>query len=169
MLLHYTLSFNGYSPQQGADYLNKLMELYILQGMEWKSRAADNTIEFIEAQLGLISDSLRVAENSMENFRLNNRFVDLTLEGTLVLERLEKFEGEKNILGLQIQYYEYLLDYLDARDDSESIISPSVMGVTDPALVKLVEEFATLQQKRKQIAFTVKDESAADTTDGQTG
>ncbi len=28
----FTLSFNGYSPQQGADYLNKLMELYITSG-----------------------------------------------------------------------------------------------------------------------------------------
>ncbi len=151
----FTLSFDGYSPQQGADYLNTLMKLYIIQGMEWKSRAADNTINFIEAQLGLISDSLRLAENTMENFRLNNRFVDLTLEGTLVLQRLEKFEGEKNMLGLQQQYYEYLLDYLEARDDSESIISPSVMGVTDPVLVRLVEEFATLQQQKKQMDFTV--------------
>ncbi len=153
----FNLSFEGYSPQQGADYLNTLMRLYIIQGMEWKSRAADNTINFIEAQLGLISDSLRIAENSMEDFRLNNRFVDLTLEGTLVLQRLEKFEGEKNILGLQMQYYEYLLDYLEDRNDSENIISPSVMGVTDPVLVKLVGEFATLQQQKKQMAFTVKD------------
>jgi len=152
----FTLSYEGYSPQQGADYLNTLMRLYIIQGMEWKSRAADNTINFIEAQLGLISDSLRIAENSMEDFRLNNRFVDLTLEGTLVLQRLEKFEGEKNILGLQMQYYEYLLDYLEDRNDSENIISPSVMGVTDPVLVKLVGEFASLQQQKKQMAFTVK-------------
>ncbi len=109
----FTLSFDAYSPQQGADYLNKLMDIYIDQGLELKSRAADNTIKFIEAQLGLISDSLTLAENRMENFRLNNRFVDLTLEGTLVLQRLEKFEGEKNMLELQMQYYEYLRDYLD--------------------------------------------------------
>ena len=64
----------------------------------------------------------------MENFRLNNRFVDLTLEGTLVLQRLEKFEGEKNMLGLQMQYYEYLLDYLNSRDATESIISPKCNG-----------------------------------------
>lgn len=153
----FNLTFNAYSPQQGADYLNTLMELYILQGKEWKSRAADNTINFIEAQLGLISDSLRLAESTMENFRLNNRFVDLTLEGTLVLQRLEKFEGEKNMLGLQVQYYEYLLDYLDSRDDEKSIISPSIMGVTDPVLVKLVGEFAALQQQKKQMAFTVKE------------
>ena len=41
----FTLSFNGYSPQQGADYLNTLMEIYINQGLELKSRAADNTIK----------------------------------------------------------------------------------------------------------------------------
>ncbi len=153
----FTLSFDGYSPQQGADYLNTLMRLFIVQGMEWKSRAADNTINFIEVQLGLVSDSLRLAENSMESFRLNNRFVDLTLEGTLVLERLEKFEGEKNVLGLQMQYYDYLLGYLESREENESIISPSIMGVNDPVLVKLVNEFATLQQQKKQMAFTVRD------------
>lgn len=153
----FNLTFDGYSPTQGSDYLNTLMNLYIRQGMEWKSRAADNTIDFIEAQLGLISDSLRIAENSMEDFRLNNRFVDLTLEGTLVLEKLEKLEGEKNMLGLQMQYYEYLSDYIDAREESESIISPSIMGVSDPTLIKLVEEFSKLQQQRKQVAFTVKD------------
>ncbi len=153
----FTLSFDGYSPRQGADYLNTLMRLYIIQGMEWKRRAADNTIEFIEKQLGLISDSLKIAENSMEDFRLNNRFVDLTLEGTLVLERLEKFEGEKNALGMQMQYYEYLLEYLDDRNESENIISPSVMGVTDPVLVGLVGEFASLQQQKKQMAFTVRE------------
>ncbi len=54
----FTLSFDGYSPQQGADYLNTLMELYIIQGMEWKSRAADKTINSSRHSLGLISDSL---------------------------------------------------------------------------------------------------------------
>lgn len=151
----FTLSYDGYSPEQGSDYLNTLMRQYIEQGLDLKGRAADNTIKFIEAQLGLISDSLTNAESSMEDFRLNNRFVDLTLEGTLVLQRLEKFEGEKNMLGLQLQYYEYLMGYLDTRDDRESIISPSVMGVTDPVLIKLVEEFATTQQQRQQMAFTI--------------
>ncbi|MDZ7636068.1 MAG: Wzz/FepE/Etk N-terminal domain-containing protein [Bacteroidales bacterium] len=100
----FTLSFDGYSPQQGTDYLNTLMDLYIQQGLDWKNRAANLTIEFIEAQLGLISDSLTLAESKMESFRLDNRFVDLTLEGTLVLQKLEKLEGEKNLLGLQMQY-----------------------------------------------------------------
>ena len=126
--------------------------------MEWKQRAADNTINFIETQLGLISDSLTLAENIMEDFRLNNRFIDLTLEGSLVLNKLEKLEGEKNVLDMQMQYYEYLLDYLDVRDDDQSVISPSIMGVTDPVLVGLVGEFAALHQQKKQLSFTVRED-----------
>lgn len=151
----YTLSFNGYSPVQAADYLNKVMELYGTQGLEWKNRAAESTIIFIEDQLGLISDSLNKAESSMEKFRLNNRFVDLTVEGSLVLSKLKEFEGEKNVLALQKQYYEYLLEYIDSREEKGSIISPSIMGVSDVVLIRLVEEFSALQQKKQQMTYAV--------------
>jgi tyrosine-protein kinase Etk/Wzc len=154
----FLLTYNGYSPAQGCDYLNKLMELYGTQELEWKNRSAENTIIFIEQQLGLISDSLNKAENSMEKFRLNNRFVDLTMEGSLILQKLEKSENEKNDLGLQLQYYQYLLQYIDSREENGSIVSPSVMGVTDPVLVRLVEEFSALQQKKKQMTFAIKKE-----------
>jgi tyrosine-protein kinase Etk/Wzc len=152
----FILTYNGYSPDQGCDYLNKLMELYGTQELEWKNRSAENTITFIEQQLGLISDSLSKAENSMEKFRLNNRFVDLTMEGSLILQKLEKLEGDKNEVGMQLQYYQYLLQYIDSKEEKGSIVSPSVMGVTDEALIKLVEEFSALQQKNKQMAFAMK-------------
>src|SRR5512133_1701222 len=42
----FNLSYDGYSPEQGADYLNKLMDLYGIQGLEWKNRSAAKTIEF---------------------------------------------------------------------------------------------------------------------------
>jgi len=150
----FTLSFNAYSKLQGADYLNKLTEIYSEMEIAWKSRAAESTIEFINGQLGLITDSLHLAESNMEKFRLNNRFVDLTMEGTLVLQRLERYEGEKAMLGMEMQYYMYLLDYLDSRIEG-GLISPSIMGVTDPVLVKLVEEFAELQHRKKQMEFTM--------------
>ncbi len=149
------LSIDTYSPEQGSAYLNKLMELYILQGIELKNQAAEKTIVFIDTQVGLISDSLVIAENDMEHFRLNNRFVDLTIEGTLVLERLEKFENEKSVLELQMQYHEYLLDYLDSKEESGTIISPSVMGVSDPVIIGLVEGFSKLQQQKKQMAYSM--------------
>jgi hypothetical protein len=53
-----------------------------------------------------------------------------------VLQRLERYENEKNTLNLQAQYYEYLKEYLVSRNESGLIVSPSIMGVTDPMLIQ---------------------------------
>jgi len=152
-----TLTVSGLVPQQEADYLNNLMAAYIDLGLRWKNEAAQQTINFIEEQLGFISDSLVRAENRMENFRFSNRFVDLTAEGNLVLQRLERYETEKNTLNLQMQYYEYLKEYLTSRDESGMIVSPSVMGISNPLLVSLIEELSSLQLQQKQAGFVMKD------------
>ncbi|MFZ2285647.1 MAG: polysaccharide biosynthesis tyrosine autokinase [Bacteroidales bacterium] len=163
-----TLTVSGLVPEQEADYLNTLMQAYIDLGLSWKNAAAQQTISFIEEQLGFISDSLTRAESNMENFRFNNRFVDLTAEGNLILQRLERYEMEKNSLNLQMQYYEYLKEYLTSRNESGMIVSPSVMGVGDPMLVRLVEELSQLQLQQKQVGFVLKDElPAADLISGK--
>ncbi|TFH46675.1 MAG: hypothetical protein E4G92_06120, partial [Bacteroidia bacterium] len=155
------LSVNGASREQEADYLNALMKEYIQQGLDWKNEAADSTIKFINRQLDLTRDSLSSAEKKMENFRLDNRFVDLTTEGTLVLQRLERYENEKISLNLQMQYYEYLNEYLISRNESGSIVSPSVMGVADPVLLRLVEELSQLQQQQRQLGFLLRSDLPA--------
>jgi capsular exopolysaccharide synthesis family protein len=156
-----TLSVTGPVPEQEADYLDSLMTSYLELGLDWKNQAAEQTISFIDGQLSLISDSLRLAENKMENFRMDNRFVDITTEGKLVLERLERFEMEKNSLGLQLQYHEYLKQYLTTRNESGLIVSPSVMGIADPLLIRLVEELSSLQLQQKQLGFVVRDDQPA--------
>ena len=127
-----TLTVSGLVPEQEADYLNTLMRAYINLGLSWKNEAAQQTISFIEEQLGFISDSLTRAENNMENFRFNNRFVDLTAEGNLVLQRLERYEMEKNTLNLQMQYYEYLKEYLTSRDETGTDRLPLGHGCERP-------------------------------------
>jgi tyrosine-protein kinase Etk/Wzc len=152
-----TLSVSGPAPQQEADYLNKLMEVYKEQGLEYKNETAKKTIEFIDEQLALISDSLNNAENDMENFRLSNNLVDLSIEGSMALQKYDKFENDKAELSLQLEYYQYLLTYVETQNESGSIVSPSVLGKNiDPVLVASVEELSDLQQKRKQVDFTVR-------------
>jgi len=156
-----TLTISGPVPEQEADYLNTLMKEYNQQGLDWKNEAADKTIEFIDEQLGFVSGFLTNAEDDMENFRLNNRFVDITTEGNLVLQRLEKYEMEKNTINLQMQYYAYLKDYLVSSNESGLIVSPSVMGVNDQLLIRLVEELSNLQLQQKQLGFVVRDDLPA--------
>ena len=69
------LSVSGSVPQQEADYLNKLMEVYINNGLELKKEIAEKTISFINNQLIIISDSLEKSAAKLESFRLANRFI----------------------------------------------------------------------------------------------
>ena len=72
-----TLSVSGFVPEQEADYLNMLMEVYISYGLDFKKQIAEQTISFINAQLNIISDSLEVAAKNLESFRKENNFIDL--------------------------------------------------------------------------------------------
>lgn len=149
------LSSSGYVVEQEVDYLNKLMDIYINQGLEDKNQIADSTFKFIDRQLHIIADSLQDAEDRLQNFRRTNKLVDLTREGTIIQGRLEQVENEKTTLELQHQYYQYLKSYLDSKNESGDIISPTVMGVTDPTIGRLVQELATLQQRKKQMTLNL--------------
>jgi capsular exopolysaccharide synthesis family protein len=147
------LSVSGVSRLQEADYLNKLMEVYRRKGIEFKNETAEKTIEFIDKQLVLISDSLTVAENKLENFRLANKLIDLSAEGAAIKSKLEKVTQEKIAAELQKQYYDYLADYIKTRNESGEMVSPSIMGVTDQLLRGLVEDLARLQTQKKQLKY----------------
>src|ERR1035437_227592 len=155
------LSSSGFVPEQEVDYLNKLMELYISQGLESKNQTADSTIKFINRQLSLISDSLKEAEVNLQNFRLENKLVNLSMEGNLIQNRLEQIENEKTTLDLQQEYYQYLKEYLDSKNESGDIVSPHIMGVTDQTLGRLVPELAILQQKKKQLSMNLSEDLPA--------
>ncbi len=43
------LSTSGYVLEQEADYLNKLMEVYLDFGLDYKNKTSDQSINFIEA------------------------------------------------------------------------------------------------------------------------
>jgi tyrosine-protein kinase Etk/Wzc len=60
-----------------------------------------------------------------------------------------------------MQYFEYLSEYLTSRNESGLIISPSVMGISDPLLIRLVEELSQLQLQQKEVGFMLKDDLPA--------
>ncbi len=156
-----TLTTTGYVSEQEVEYLNKLMELYIEQGLEFKNQTADSTILFIDKQLRIISDSLKLSEEKLENFRLANRFIDLSSEGELLQNRIGQLESEKRNFELQERYYEYLIDYISSRNGSGAIVSPSLIGINDQALSSLVNELSQYQMQKRDLSFNINSDNEA--------
>jgi len=152
-----TLSVSGPVPEQESDYLNKLMDEYLQQGLDVKNQTAEKTIEFIDDQISMIADSLKRVENSLENFKLSNRLIDLSREGALIQNRLERYETERSSLILQRKYYEYLQEYINSKNETGDIVSPGAMGVSNPSLERLVTELASLQQQKNRLKMNISD------------
>jgi capsular exopolysaccharide synthesis family protein len=131
------------------------MEVYISYGLDIKNKTAENAIKFIDEQLVIISDSLTHAEGSLEKFRLDNSFLNLSNEGAIIQRKLEDFENIKTSFELQLHYYEYLSEYLDSKNKNATIISPTVMGISDQVLLNLVEEYSTMQKEKEKLSLNL--------------
>ena len=156
-----TLSTSGFSARQEADYLNKLMQVYINKGLDLKNITADSTISFINEQLDFISDSLNQAEGRLENFKINNELMDLSSKASLVQSKIGRFENERFNIEFESKYYKYLLEYINSRDRSGEVVSPTLIGINDPTLSRMVNEFALLQHQKQQISFSLRNELPA--------
>jgi tyrosine-protein kinase Etk/Wzc len=149
------LSVSGQVPEQEVDYLNRLMTVYIKSGLEIKNATADSTIDFIRKQIDIISDSLTRAEDKMERFRKANNFFDISREGSIIQNRIERLENEKVSFEMQLQYYNYLEEYLRDKNESGTIISPSVMGISDQALLMLVNDLSDIRSEKERLKLNL--------------
>ncbi len=150
-----TLAISGYVAEQEADYLNKLSEVYILDGLEVKNKTAEKTINFIDSQLSNIIDSLNVAEDDLQNFRTQNQVIDISKEGQAIYERLGSYQDEQVMLKINLSYYEYLLDYISSKNNYSDVIVPSIMGISDPVLSATVNKLSQLNSEKTNLQFTV--------------
>src|SRR5690554_3461831 len=134
------LTLRDYNVKKGADFLNKLTEVYQLDNLEQKNENANRTIQFITVQLESISDSLNLSETRMESFQSEHQVLDISLQSQQLLEQMRELDKERVTLETQNKYYHYLRDYIHSGtgNELETVIAPSAMGIQDPLLNSLI-------------------------------
>ncbi|MGQ9847279.1 MAG: polysaccharide biosynthesis tyrosine autokinase [Bacteroidales bacterium] len=155
------LSTNGLVPKKEVDFINKLLDVYILNGLSEKNQIAQNTINFIDEQLLEISDSLQVNENNLKNFRQSNNLIDISKEGNALYERLTDIQKQKSNLLVKKSYLEYLQKYLNSNTDLNQIVIPSSLGIDDPALMELIKQLISLYQEKNNFLITATEKNPA--------
>lgn len=139
------ISMIGTNRAKDVDFINKLVEVFQSYSLDKKNIEAIRRVQFIDDQLAGISDSLLITENKLQQFRSSHRVMDLSAQGQAIISQVTLLENEKARLRLEANYYDYLADYLAKDILGESPIIPVTMGISDPALTRLVQELTTLQ------------------------
>ena len=150
-----TLSVEGFVPEQEIDYLNELMDAYLNWGLDYKNETARLTLQFIGDQLGSISSSLSDAEDSLEDFRISSRMRNVSEEGARIQSSLHNLGQERASILFQKNYLLYLKDYISSREVTKEVIAPSMVGISDPVLERVITELSNLQARKRDLEMTL--------------
>lgn len=108
------LSLEHRSPNRGAEILNEVIGQYVHQNIERKAEEASKTLAFLQEQMPQLRGKLEVAENQLNQFRMQSGSVDLPEEVKLLLKQSVDLEGQ--VLLLKQKKDELLRTYKEGAD-----------------------------------------------------
>lgn len=142
------LSTKGTIPEKEMLFLNTLMSTYVARDLDEKNMNGQKTLEFIDEQIGSLTDSLRQSKQALSSFRSANRIANIDVQSNISYEKLAQLEMEKSKLSTEKQYYVTVLDQIEDDESFTQAVSPAVAGVQNPNLANLFTELSRLNQQR---------------------
>ncbi|CAG5007931.1 hypothetical protein DYBT9275_04157 [Dyadobacter sp. CECT 9275] len=145
------MSFRHHSAAFTKDFLEKLIEAYREFDLRQKQKSSDLTIKFINDQLGIYSDSLKVAARDLELFKKQNQVLDISSSANEITGKLRELEQEKQKLEIQRAYISILEKSLGTTFEPVNYLSVGLDAGSDGILISLLERFNELITKRKDL------------------
>jgi len=153
------LGITGSNPNKESDFMNNLITTYQQYDLDKKNQTGERTIQFITAQLKEISDSLKIFERQLEQFKISNSIENLDSEAKRLFEKLDPLETQKTELLIRSHYYDYLIKYIDQGNNMDLVILPSSVGVEDQILSEMISKMINIQLELKLFIGKGRDEN----------
>jgi tyrosine-protein kinase Etk/Wzc len=146
------LSLTGHNNAKNITFLNKLAEVFIRNNLERKNQIATNTIQFIEEQLIIISDSLLVKGSELSEFRTEHQIQSVSAQAGIYFARLENLADQTSQMMLTKKYYEYLTSYFSSDSLFHSTIAPASYPVDNNIITEHINTLMELNMERQAIS-----------------
>jgi tyrosine-protein kinase Etk/Wzc len=140
-------------PERGKDIINKLIEIYNKEGLEYKNRNATNTISFLDDRLRFITNELSGVEKDVEQYKRRNQVADVSSQASNYIEQASSYNKQLSEWAIQIDVLESIEKYLNKSAGQYTMV-PSSLGIQDPTLLSLIEKFNGLQLERERMLRT---------------
>mgnify|MGYP000067649117 FL=1 len=153
------LNLRERNPRKSIRILNKITEIYIRGGLNEKNLMAINTIHFIDDQLTIIQDSLSQIERKLELFKTKHPNLEIVDKEYGTYFQKQKLDNSLSEQSVNIKYYKSLLSYLKNEKNTNSIVSPTSMGISNPELNNLINQLLQLYAKKGELQLTTTDKN----------
>lgn len=147
------LSISETNPKRGADFLDKLVELYNLNAIEDKNKVAMNTSVFIEERIKIISKELGSSEREIENYKKREGLTDISSNASLFMKEGTEYEKRQVQNETQLNLIRFLREYMK----EENKVLPTNIGISDAALLSQINKYNELLLDRNRLLRTTSD------------
>lgn len=143
------LSFKTTVPLKGEDFLNTLIREYSLAGLADKNQTAANTIQFVDSRLDSISGELSEVEGEIQRFLSTHSIANIDEQSKAFIDQVSQLDQQMAQQNMQVSALNQIREYVDKPNDDDGYV-PSTLGIQDPTLLSLVENYNSLQLQRTQ-------------------
>jgi capsular exopolysaccharide synthesis family protein len=140
-------------PKRGKDIINKLLEIYDKEAVEYKNRNAANTVAFLDERLKFITSELSGVEKNVEQFKRRNEVADVSSQASNYIEQASAYNKQLSDWAIQIDVLESIEKYLNKTSGQYTMV-PSSLGIQDATLLGLIAKFNSLQLERERMLRT---------------
>ena len=152
------ISLNDQDINRGMDYLRQLVICYNGQANEDKNEIAAKTEEFINDRLAKISTELSSTDGALENFKRNNKVIELQLSAQSLAANTSNFEQKLNDANTQISLINSLIAFANRPGNKHQVL-PSNVGLQDQASTSLINEYNKTALERNRLLRTASENS----------
>lgn len=139
-----TISKYGTDAARDVDYMSSLLNEFRNYNLDLKNQQADLSLDFIEKQLNIISDSLKSSQLALEHFQNESGVFEATASKDIRGNMDEAF-GEKDKLMIKENSMLILSTQIKSNlNGSTPLIEPSALDITEPKLEEYIQEYNKL-------------------------
>ncbi|WP_034691084.1 GumC family protein [Kaistella palustris] len=142
-----TLTLNGKIPEKSEHILNELIKQYNKDAIDNKNLESENTANFIDSRLDLITRELGNIEEQKATFKRNNQITDLATQAQLSVENANDATKKIMDVGTQLEMVNSVLSYANSANNEQLL--PTNLGMPS-GLDNVINEYNQLVLTRNK-------------------
>jgi len=151
------ISFKDHNALKAHEIVNKIDSLYILYSNQQKNLANKQKIDWLNEELVQIEKRIENFEDYFENFTLENKSNDLTIDLKKTIGAINKIDSQRYSLNKKILELNGLIDELQAK----KTIGLSYTTALPDQINKALEELRKINYQRDQLSLSYNENTFA--------
>ena len=137
--------------EKGEDFVNELIKQYNIDGIKDEGLVSQKTLSFIDQRLVSIGENLKLVQDDVKNYKVENSISGLSREAELTLEGLSETNQELIKIRTELEVAKWVKESLKSFSGKEEIL-PQNLGFSDIGISNSILNFNELVLQKNSLA-----------------